>query len=90
MLWRSLCKLVEPHYPKPGHGRRPVGPEAVVRAPLCLRAFVARRGGQGYPLYEEDQLLLITSITTGPAVIIDGSRLRWQIQVSPGANGRFS
>ena len=49
VLWRSLCNLIEPHYPKPGHGRRPVGLEAVGRAPLCLRAFVASRGGQGYP-----------------------------------------
>jgi transposase, IS5 family len=21
--WAKLCRLIEPHYPKPGHGRRP-------------------------------------------------------------------
>ena len=71
MPWRALCKLIEPHYPKPGHGRCPVGLEAVGRAPLCLRAFVASRGGQGYPPDEADQLLLVTSVATGPAAIID-------------------
>jgi IS5 family transposase len=25
--WRELCTLVEPHYPKPGSGRPPVGVE---------------------------------------------------------------
>src|SRR5256885_10065756 len=29
--WRELCALVEPHYPKPGKGRRPVGVERMLR-----------------------------------------------------------
>jgi IS5 family transposase len=29
--WRELCALVEPHYPKPGNGRRPVGVERMLR-----------------------------------------------------------
>src|SRR5438876_498875 len=31
MPWRELCGLVEPHYPKPGKGRRPVGIERMLR-----------------------------------------------------------
>ena len=23
--WQALCELIEPHYPKSGRGRRPVG-----------------------------------------------------------------
>ena len=29
--WSKLCALVEPHYPKPGNGRRPVGLERMLR-----------------------------------------------------------
>src|ERR1700693_6397710 len=29
--WRELCALVEPHYPKPGKGRPPVGVERMLR-----------------------------------------------------------
>src|SRR3989442_5079753 len=29
--WRKLCGLVEPHYPKPGNGRPPVGVERMLR-----------------------------------------------------------
>jgi IS5 family transposase len=29
--WKKLCTLVEPHYPKPGNGRPPVGVERMLR-----------------------------------------------------------
>src|SRR5271170_4623035 len=29
--WRELCALLEPHYPKPGNGRTPVGVERMLR-----------------------------------------------------------
>src|SRR5580700_8246750 len=29
--WRELCGLIEPHYPKPGNGRPPVGVERMLR-----------------------------------------------------------
>src|SRR5205823_6303809 len=29
--WGELCALVEPHYPKPGKGRPPVGVERMLR-----------------------------------------------------------
>lgn len=29
--WAQLCALLEPHYPKAGHGRRPVGVERMLR-----------------------------------------------------------
>jgi IS5 family transposase len=30
--WRKLCALIEPHYPKAGNGRRPVGVERMLRS----------------------------------------------------------
>jgi IS5 family transposase len=29
--WGELCALIEPHYPKPGNGRPPVGVERMLR-----------------------------------------------------------
>src|SRR5499425_25724 len=29
--WGKLCVLIEPHYPKPGNGRRPKEPEQMLR-----------------------------------------------------------
>ena len=29
--WQALCELVEPHYPKPGNGRPPIGLERMLR-----------------------------------------------------------
>ena len=29
--WSALCKLIEPFYPKPGNGRRPIGVERMLR-----------------------------------------------------------
>src|SRR6266849_6471411 len=29
--WREVCALIEPHYPKPGNGRPPVGVERMLR-----------------------------------------------------------
>jgi IS5 family transposase len=33
--WRELCALVEPHYPKAGNGRPPVGVERMLRIYFC-------------------------------------------------------
>jgi len=29
--WRELCALIEPHYPKAGNGRPPIGVERMLR-----------------------------------------------------------
>jgi IS5 family transposase len=29
--WQALCELIEPHYPKPGSGRSPVGLQRMLR-----------------------------------------------------------
>jgi transposase, IS5 family len=29
--WSALCQLIEPHYPKPGNGRPPIGIERMLR-----------------------------------------------------------
>jgi IS5 family transposase len=37
--WKSLCELIEPHYPKAGNGRRPVGLERMLRIHLLQLWF---------------------------------------------------
>ena len=44
--WNKLCALIEPHYPKPGNGRPPVGVERMLR--MFLAAVVQSVGpGRG-------------------------------------------
>lgn len=31
VLWQQLCAVIEPHYPKPGNGRPPVGLQRMLR-----------------------------------------------------------
>ena len=33
--WKKLCTLIEPHYPKTGNGRPPVGVERMLRIIFC-------------------------------------------------------
>src|SRR6201987_1583458 len=44
--WSALCGLIEPFYPKPGNGRRPVGGRADA-APLFPAAMVQPVGPGG-------------------------------------------
>ena len=37
--WRKLCGLVEPHYPKAGNGRPPVGVERMLRTYFLQQRF---------------------------------------------------
>ena len=41
--WRELCELIEPHYPKAGNGRPPVGLERDL-----LSDWYERRYGEGF------------------------------------------
>ena len=37
--WGELCALVEPHYPRAGNGRRPVGVERMLRVYFLQQWF---------------------------------------------------
>jgi IS5 family transposase len=50
--WRELCAVIEPHYPKAGNGRPPIGPERMLRMSAlvqpgrrCLRGGAAGQHG---------------------------------------------
>ena len=42
--WDALCELIEPHYPKPGNGRPPVGLRRMLHV---LRAALVQPGRRG-------------------------------------------
>src|SRR5438093_503011 len=50
--WRELCALVEPHYPKPGKGRRPVGVERMLRIYFLQQWFNLSDPGVEEALYD--------------------------------------
>ena len=37
--WQALCEVIEPHYPKAGNGRPPVGLERMLRMYFVQRWF---------------------------------------------------
>jgi IS5 family transposase len=39
--WKKLCTLIEPHYPKAGNGRPPVGVERMLRMYFLQQWFKA-------------------------------------------------
>jgi len=50
--WRELCALVEPHYPKPGKGRPPVGVEHMLRIYFLQQWFNLSDPGVEEALYD--------------------------------------
>src|SRR2546423_15547796 len=50
--WRELCGLVEPHYPKPGNGRPPVGVERMLRIYFLQQWFNLSDPGVEEALYD--------------------------------------
>jgi IS5 family transposase len=52
--WHQLCALVEPHYPKPGNGRPPVGVELTLRIYFLQQWF-----NLSDPAVEEAMLALL-------------------------------
>jgi IS5 family transposase len=50
--WRELCALIEPHYPKPGKGRPPVGLERMLRIYFLQQWFNLSDPGVEEALYD--------------------------------------
>jgi IS5 family transposase len=45
--WAELCEVIEPHYPKAGRGRPPIGLERMLRMYFVQHWFNRRRGLRG-------------------------------------------
>ena len=50
--WRALVKLIEPHYPVAGRGRRPYPMESILRVYLMQNWFALSEPAMEKALYE--------------------------------------
>jgi len=63
--WRELCALVEPHYPKPGNGRPPMGVERILRIYFLQQWFNLSDPGVEEALYDSAVMRQFVGIDLG-------------------------
>src|SRR6202795_214361 len=69
--WAGLLALVEPHYPKTGNGRRPVGLEIMLRAYFVQQWFNLSDPGVEDALYDSPALRRFVGVDLGMAAAPD-------------------
>jgi transposase, IS5 family len=69
--WSKLCALVEPHYPKPGNGRRPVGLERMLRIYFLQQWFNLSDPAVEEALYDSAVLRQFAGIDLGSEPVPD-------------------
>jgi IS5 family transposase len=69
--WRELCALVEPHYPKPGNGRPPVGVERMLRIYFLQQWFNLSDPGVEEALYDSAVMRQFAGIDLGQEPVPD-------------------
>jgi transposase, IS5 family len=63
--WRKLCALIEPHYPKPGGGRPPIGVERMLRIYFVQQWFNLSDPAVEESLYDSAALRAFVGIDLG-------------------------
>src|ERR1017187_7949187 len=63
--WKKLCALVEPHYPKPGNGRSPVGAERMLRIYFLQQWFNLSAPAVEVALYDSQLMRKSVGIDLG-------------------------
>jgi transposase, IS5 family len=69
--WRELCALIEPHYPKPGNGRPPVGVERMLRIYFLQQWFNLTDPAVGETLYDSAVMRQFVGIDLGHEPVPD-------------------
>jgi transposase, IS5 family len=69
--WRKLCGLIEPHYPKPGNGRRPKELETMLRIYFLQQWFNLADPGVEEALYDSSTLRQFAGIDLGAEPVPD-------------------
>ena len=69
--WRELEALIEPHYPKAGNGRQPVGLSIMLRVYFLQQWFALSDPGVEDALYESPVLRRFAGIDLGRAPVPD-------------------
>jgi IS5 family transposase len=71
--WRDLCQEIEPFYPKPGNGRRPVGVERMLRIYFLQQWFDLSDPAVEEALYESVSMRRFAGIDLGREPVPDES-----------------
>lgn len=73
--WSELCALIEPHYPRPGNGRPPIGVERMLRIQLLQHWFNLADEAMEEALYDSAALRRFARIDLGAAPVPDATSL---------------
>ncbi len=73
--WQELCEVVEPHYPKPGNGRPPVGLERMLRMYFVQHWFNLADEACEEALLDSTALRRFVGIDLGRERVPDGTTL---------------
>ncbi len=73
--WGEFCALVEPHYPKPGNGRPPIGLERMLRMYFLANWFNLADDACEDALYDVEMFRLFCKIDLGRERVPDGTTL---------------
>lgn len=71
MPWGQLCALIEPHYPKTGNGRPPVGLERMLRIHFLQHWFNLSDPAVEEALYESASMRQFAGIDLGREPVPD-------------------
>ena len=69
--WPALCALIEPHYPKPGNGRPPIGVERMLRLYFLQQWFNLSDPGVEEALYDSQAMRRFVGIDLGHEPVPD-------------------
>lgn len=69
--WAELCALIEPHYPKPGNGRPPIGLERMLRLHFLQHWFNLSDPGLEDALYDSNAMRQFAGIDLGREPVPD-------------------
>jgi IS5 family transposase len=63
--WRGLLALIEPHYPKAGHGRQPLGLEKMLRIYFLRQWFNLSDPQAEDAIYDSESMRLFARVELG-------------------------
>src|SRR5947199_2990230 len=69
--WAQLLRLIEPHYPKAGRGRQPLGLEKMLRIYFVQQWFNLSDPQAEDSLYERESILRFVGVELGDDVVPD-------------------
>ena len=73
--WQELCEVIEPHYPKPGNGRPPVGLQRMLRMYFVQHWFNLADEACEEALLDSTSLRRFVGIDLGRERVPDGTTL---------------